>query len=220
MGIFEDTEAPSAAEPPADPFGHLEKTIDQQTWAKAKTSRLTELTDASSRLSSDPYLVSLALRRRFREEKKVMLEKQGRDDGLRERFGLAEDVDLGEEDVEFGREKWEAGRERRGLPVDEMSGGEMSIRAVAGTPSVRKGKGRAGDGTSPSLVQVLRKTTAKRYDPFAGATEVFLSAGLSGTGGLRVGGKVKDLTVPAKGFETDRTEVPMGGGLLAGYDSD
>jgi coiled-coil domain-containing protein 130 len=224
---FSDTEAPSAADLPADPFGHLEKTVDQQTWVKAKSSRLTELTDSSSRLSSDPYLVSSALRRRFREEKKVMLEKQGRDDGLRERFGLAEDVDLGDEDVEMTREKWEAGRERRGLPVEApISSGQMSVRAVAGTPNVRKGKGRIrdGGGQSPSLVQVLRKTTAKKYDPFADAAGVFQWAGLGGESGIKTKGRIKDPEVLRRlsggvGGAKER-DVGMTGGLLAGYGSD
>ena len=227
-----DTEAPSAAEPPADPFGHLEKTVDQQTWAKAKTSRLSELTDSSSRLSSDPYLVSSALRRRFREEKKVLLEKQGRDDGMRERYGLAEDVDLGDDEIEKGREMWEVGRERRGLPVAGVSGWEGSVVAVAGTPGIRrKGKSRAGDGSSPALAQALRKTTARKYDPFGTAVGALFPTGLGGEGGMKVKGKIKDSGVVAelagglrvaKGRETVMTTTPavMEGGLLAGYGSD
>lgn len=187
-----DTEAPSASEPPADPFDHLEKTINQQTWAKQKASHLTDLLDASNRLSADPYMVSSALRRRFREEKKVILEKQGRDDGLREKYGLHEEVDLGDEDVEKSRAMWEARREARGLPVGdgdgvdqesasgwEDSGPSVAGSSTAGTPrtmpgSLRKGKGRETDG-SPSLAQVLRKSTAKRYDPFADAADALLA---------------------------------------------
>ena len=154
-----------------------------------------------------------------------MLEKQGRDDDLRERFGLAEDVDLGEEDIERSREMWEAGRERRGLLVDEVSGAGMSVRAVAGTPSVRRGKATAVDGAPSSLVKVLRQTTAKKYDPFAGAAEVFSTAGLNGQGGskFKVRGKIKDpgvLDGLGGGLQVTREDVGMPGGLLAGYGSD
>lgn len=205
-----DTEAPSASEPPADPFDHLEKTVNQQAWAKQKASHLTDLLDASNRLSADPYMVSSALRRRFREEKKVILEKQGRDDGLREKYGLREDVDLGEEDVEKSRAMWEARREARGLPVSgdtgdrESESGDRddSQQSVAGpstvgtprsmTGSLRKGKGREIDG-SPSLAQVLRRSTVKKYDPFAGAADALLAGSpTQGTTPSRLRLKTKD----------------------------
>jgi coiled-coil domain-containing protein 130 len=179
--------------PPDDPFGHIEKTIDQQTWAKQNTSRISELTDASDRLSSDPYVVSAALRRRFREEKKEMLEKQGRDDGLRERYGLHEEVDLGVEEVALGREMWEAGRERLGLPLDDGSlggQGESSVRAVKGTPKYSaKGKGK---GDIPDLGSLLRKTTARKYDPFSDAADAFIFGTESLIGPQRSRLKTKD----------------------------
>jgi coiled-coil domain-containing protein 130 len=181
------------------------------------------LQDSADRLSSDPYVVSSALRRRFREEKKILLEKQGRDDGLRERYGLHDDVDLGEEDVEKAREKWEAGRERRGLPVEEpeLKGAEASVRAVMGTPRPR-GKERiesAGD-----LAKVLRKTTAKKYDPFGDAMEG-LFGGSAGT--MKLKGKIKDAAVlesPGIKERTDKPAIPavegLAGGLLSGYGSE
>lgn len=231
-----DTEAPSAADPPADPFSATEKTIDQQTWAKTKTSRITELADESDKLSFDPYAVSTSLRRKFREEKKVMLEKQGRDEGLREKYGLHEEVDLGEEDVEDGRARWEAGRERRGLPVEEEA--EGSLAGAAGTPVVsarRHGKGRASDastGASPSLAQVLRKSTKRKYDPFADAADAFLASASGTTGVRRIPGMPKrgrtedperTGATPAKMVSKGKGVVPIlgvVGGLLAGYGSD
>jgi coiled-coil domain-containing protein 130 len=245
-----DTEAPSASEPAADPFAQTEKTIDQKQWAKKNTSRITELSLASARLSSDPYAVSSALRRRFREEKKVLLDKQDRDGDLRERYGLHEDVDLGEEEVGLSREMWEAGRERKGLAVEPEgegsdAGGE-SVRAIAGTPgSAIKGKGRAnglGDSASPSLAQVLRRSTARKYDPFGDAADLLLGAGALGStsasrgiGGGRVRGKIKDPAIGAAVTGTRAAKekeeaaaggngigigMGLGGGLLAGYGSD
>ncbi|ORY34828.1 hypothetical protein BCR39DRAFT_585776 [Naematelia encephala] len=215
-----DTEAPSAAEPAADPFAGLEKTIDQQTWAKSNTSRLTELTQASARISADPYAVSVHIRRRFREEKRVMLEKQGRDDDLRERYGLAEEVQLGEEDVERGREVWEAARERRGLPIDDVSGG-------TGAPVIRRNGNGNGKGKAVDLAQVLRKTTTRKYDPFGEAME-----SVSSPGPIRTKGRIKDPIVLgglAAGMKSAKVaEKPKpashglagAGGLLAGYGSD
>lgn len=227
-----DTEAPSAADAPVDPFAATEKTIDQQTWAKAKTSRITELYDSSDRLSSDPFEVSMSLRRKFRNEKKVMLEKQGRDDGLREKYGLHEEVDLGEEDVEDGRARWEAGRERRGLPIEESDLGEGSNVGIKGTPYRPKGKRRAIDtGSTVDLARVLRKSTKRKYDPFAEAADAFLSFPRPSTpreiASLPKRGKIKDpggiAATPAKLVVKEKVvlgSLGKAGGLLAGYGSD
>lgn len=227
--LTSDTEAPSASQPPEDPFGHIEKTIDQQTWAKQNSSRISELSHASDRLSSDPYLVSAALRRRFREEKKEMLEKQGRDDELRGKYGLHDDVDLGVEDVELGREMWEAGRERLGLPLEtgEDATGESSIRATGGTPRlVKNGKAK---GDPPDLGSLLRRTTARKYDPFSDAADAFLSG--SPVASVRIKAKVKDKepggrAAQEKGMDGLQGGLAGGGSvrsgmaILAGYDSD
>lgn len=221
--LIPDTEAPSAAEPPADPFAHIEKTIDQQTWVKTKTSRLTELQQSADRLSSDPYVVSAALRRKFREEKKIMLEKQGRDDDVRARYGLHDDVDLGVEDVEKSREMWEAGRERAGLPIEEAESGlDASVRAVNGAPRTR---GPERIGGSLDLAKALRKTTARKYDPFADVMDDLFSASKPSP---RARPKVSERVVEAttKKEDTPSTIDPtptfagLGGGLLAGYGSD
>lgn len=219
-----DTEAPSAADAPADPFAHIEKTIDQQTWVQTKKARLTELQESADRLSSDPYVVSTALRRKFREEKKVMLEKQGRDDGLKEKYGLHDDMDLGDEDVEKSRAIWEAGRERAGLPIEDNTtdSAESSVRGVAGTPRPR---GQDRSGGKVDLVSVLRKTTAKKYDPFADAVDSLFSAT---SVRMKTKSKGKDLSSESEKKGTGkRPETPksvavasLGGGLLSGYASD
>jgi coiled-coil domain-containing protein 130 len=219
-----DTEAPSAADAPADPFAHIEKTVDQATWAKTNTTRISELSHISDRQSFDPYLVSSALRRRFRQDKKIALEKQLRDDGVKGKYGLHDDVDLGGEDVELGREMWEAQREAAGLAVGpaEINPGECSTRAIKGTPVTRRGKGRAGDistGT-PDLGSLLRKTTAKKYDPFSDGVEAWFSGSPNTTRGRS---KVKEVAVKLEEPEPpDRTEAAMRTGMavLAGYDSD
>lgn len=180
-------------------------------------------------MSSDPYVVSSALRRRFREDKKVALEKQGRDDGLRDRYGLHEEVDLGNEDVELGREMWEAGRERAGLAIEGAGSGsssgaggaeqfESSTRATKGTPVTRKGKGRAGGETTPDLASLLRKTTAKKYDPFSDSFDSLPT--VSPSIPVRVRTRLKEAP------KTDHPDAPLpaklagGMAVLAGYESD
>lgn len=109
------------------------------------------------------------------------MEKQGRDDDMRERYALADDVDLGDEDVEGDRARWEAGRERRGLPVLAIEGegaeGGESVRAVHGTPALRTPRiGGSAAAGGPALAQVLRQSTKRRYDPFADSADGFSSA--------------------------------------------
>lgn len=139
-----------------------------------------------------------------------MLEKQLRDEGVRERYGLGDEVDLGEEDVERARGKWIAARERAGLSVDGTEGlafeGGDSVRAVRGTPSNPLGStpsaGPAASATctttpsaSPSLAQVLRQSTKRRYDPFADAADAFMSSSPASKkipAPTRLRGKTKD----------------------------
>lgn len=140
-------------------------------------------------------------------------------------------MELGEEDVEGERARWEAARERRGLPVGENEDvGGSSVRGQVGTPVVRRnGKGKAIEGGTPDLARSLRKSTAKKYDPFAAGLDGF---GLSGTGGtptLMAKGRIKNpiavlsLLGRASIAEKEKAMSPsigLGNGLLAGYSSD
>ncbi|OXG25427.1 coiled-coil domain-containing protein 130 [Cryptococcus neoformans Ze90-1] len=225
-----DTEAPSASDTAtADPIAHLEKTIDQQEWAKKGTSRLTELTRQSARLSADPYAVSAALRKKFREEKKVMIEKQDRDDAMKERYGLGEDVDLGDEAVEGGREEWKAGRIEKGLHVPGSS--TFSVKGVDRSIGQQKGIGKGRLNDSPAhLAEVLRKSTAKKYNPFDSPVAGFGSPSSSSTllEGLGARARMKEMAIPRrkKSVEgrvvnvTDDSSGDVSFGLLSGYGSD
>jgi coiled-coil domain-containing protein 130 len=188
-------------------------------------------------MSADPYVVSSALRRRFREDKKIALEKQGRDDGLRDRYGLHDEVDLGVEDVELGKAMWEAGRERLGLPVDSGEAGpstrgeaglDSSVRATRGTPLTRNGKvkGRAESTTStPDLASLLRKTTAKKYDPFSDSLDTLFSGSVTPTLPVRVKSRLKEAPIKNESPIVKTPDPParsLGTGMavLAGYESD
>jgi coiled-coil domain-containing protein 130 len=150
---------------------------------------------------------------------------------LRAKYGLHDEVDLGDEDVEDGRAKWEAGRERRGLPVEDAVFAEGSTAGAVGTPSAprRNGKGRATDGASVSLAQVLRKSTKRKYDPFAEAADLFLAVPRPALpreiAGLPKRGRIKETegmaATPAKIVIQEKIGRPsMTLGVLAGYASD
>lgn len=159
-----------------------------------------------------------------------MLEKQGRDDGLKERYGLAEDVDLGDESVERGREMWEAGRERAGLPIEPSGSedgaaeeGSDSVRALSGSPAPGKagGSGAGRGNATPDLGSLLRKTTARRYDPFASAADG-LFGGTPTTTKAKARAREPPPLVEPSPVKQPEEPAPITGGLavLAGYDSD
>ncbi|KAL7425022.1 Protein saf4 [Cryptotrichosporon argae] len=206
-----DTEKPSASEPPADPFAHIEKTVEQVTQAASKQSRLTELTEHSARLSADPYAVSAALRRRFRKEKRAALEKQARDDGVRRRYGLDDDIDLGDDgDVEGGREMWETARENMGLPVGPPTPGGAASSSTAPPAAIAVSKAE--------LSALIRRNTKRRYDPFDDFETTFATPRARGR--IEVGGSAPERTVRVATKEVATPTPTAIGGLLAGYESD
>lgn len=168
--------------------------------------------------------MSSALRRRFRDDKKIALEKQGRDDGLRERYGLHDEVDLGGEDVQLGREMWEAGRERAGLAIEAGPSGSSELdntsRAIRGTPVSAKGKGRANE-TTPDLASLLRKTTAKKYDPFSDSLDSLFAGSPNLPVKVRTRPKEAPPRIDPPPAKLDKPPASLSGlTVLAGYESD
>jgi len=107
-----DTEKGNAG--PSDPLAALEKSTDAQTHlTKVQMPRLESLLSVSEHYNSDPYALSLKVRKRFRQEKKVEKEKQAADDRIKGRYGLPETLRLVEEDDDIkseAREGWRKGR--------------------------------------------------------------------------------------------------------------
>ncbi|KAJ7718846.1 hypothetical protein B0H14DRAFT_2271485, partial [Mycena olivaceomarginata] len=75
-----------------DPLASLERTVDAQNGLFQAPHRLEALAEASERYDSDPFAVSSKVRKRFREEKKVV--KKGADDEIKSRYGLPETLSL------------------------------------------------------------------------------------------------------------------------------
>src|ERR1700733_8388626 len=78
-----------------DPLAALEKTTDAQNHlTKVQVPRLESLQSVSEHYNSDPYSLSLKVRKRFREEKKLDKAKKAVDDGIRGKYALPEDLTL------------------------------------------------------------------------------------------------------------------------------
>ncbi|GAA5895386.1 hypothetical protein JCM5296_002393 [Sporobolomyces johnsonii] len=127
--IVIDTAASTSTAPP-DPFASLEKSVSQKTRALSESARLSSLYEQSSAQWSDPYAASSALRASFRKKKKLILESEGRAEGVRDKFGLGERVRVEDlrtparkEDVEEERRLWDEAKKQR-AGVDEARKGK------------------------------------------------------------------------------------------------
>jgi coiled-coil domain-containing protein 130 len=119
----------------SDPLAALEKSTDAQTrLTKVQMPRLESLQSASEHYNSDPYSLSLKVRKRFRAEKKVEKEKQTVDDLIKGRYGLPETLHLVDDDDDVkleAKEGWQKGRRelgmRRGAKRQRLSLGTTSL---------------------------------------------------------------------------------------------
>ena len=75
--------------------------------------RLELLQTVSEHYNSDPYKLSLKVRQRFREEKKIEKQKLAVDNELKLRYGLPEALNLAPDDEvrAEAKQEWERGRE-------------------------------------------------------------------------------------------------------------
>ena len=98
-----------------DPLAALEKTTDAQNHlTKVQVPRLESLQSVSQHYNSDPYSLSLKVRKRFRDEKKIEGKKKDADDQIRGRYGLPESLKLVEDDAlatEDAKRMWRQGRQ-------------------------------------------------------------------------------------------------------------
>lgn len=133
----QDTEAPTASEPPPDAFSALEKDTHQKTALNTTSDRLEALAKLSYRTTSDPYTMSQHLRARHRQEKRRQEGKERKDQEIRDRFGLGERVKLLDS-------------------LDESESSKEWSRARQGRST----------GTNDFSATTLRNNTLKRYHPF------------------------------------------------------
>ncbi|KAE9401449.1 DUF572-domain-containing protein [Gymnopus androsaceus JB14] len=132
---------------PADPLAALEKSTDAKNHqTKVQIPRLESLLDASDQYNSDPYSLSLKVRKHFREDKKIRKEKEKSDTQVKDRYALPTTLTLVDEDAETikdAKEQWQKGRE-------EILLRESKRRKLAVETSI-----------TPSSSRSLRPTTSK-----------------------------------------------------------
>ncbi|BGP42520.1 Protein saf4 [Rhodotorula kratochvilovae] len=83
--------AASTSTAPPDPFASLEKTVTQKARALSEAERLHTLEAHNSARWSDPFAASRALRASFRTKKARIVASEKKAEGVRERFGLADE---------------------------------------------------------------------------------------------------------------------------------
>jgi len=178
-----DTEKGNAG--PSDPLAVLEKVTDAQTHlTKVQMPRLESLQGASEHYNSDPYALSVKVRKRFRTEKKVEKEKQAVDDQIKDQYGLPETLRLVEDDDDAkseARVEWEKGRKelevrenakKRRLSLDRtvlpVSSSSMASRSRLVSSLSSSSQSRRG--TSSNVVTSLRarilENTARQSNSF------------------------------------------------------
>jgi coiled-coil domain-containing protein 130 len=101
-----------------DPLVALEKTTDAQRHMETvQKPRIESLQGMSEHYNSDPYSLSLKVRKRFREEKKVEVARRQADDTIKGRYGLPATLRLLEDDekaVQDARSQWASAKKALG----------------------------------------------------------------------------------------------------------
>jgi len=93
----------------------LEKSTDAKNYlTKVQVPRLEALQIVSEHYNSDPYTLSLKVRKRFREEKKLENERTAADNEIKTRYALPELLSLAADDDEVKAEakrEWHRGQQ-------------------------------------------------------------------------------------------------------------
>ncbi|KAH9481543.1 Coiled-coil domain-containing protein 130 [Psilocybe cubensis] len=171
-----DTEKEGA---PVDPLAALEKITDAKThMEKVQKPRIESLQNVSEHYNSDPYSLSLKVRKRFRENKKIELKKKQVDDNIKERYGLPATMSLLEDDdkaVEAAKSEWlkakqdhderEAKRRKTTLDITSLSSSGSSSRSLAKSLKIPASGSGSGSGSGSDALSLLRskilRNTAK-----------------------------------------------------------
>lgn len=107
---------PDKKDTPDDPLAALEKTSEAQAnLTKVQIPRLEALQSVSEHYNADPYTLSLKVRKKFREEKKIDQQKRKADDELKGRYGLPVSFSLLEDDAkarEEAKSAWEEAKQK------------------------------------------------------------------------------------------------------------
>lgn len=162
---------------PADPLAALEKSTDAKNHqTKVQIPRLESLMDVSEQYNSDPYSLSLKVRKHFREDKKVRKEKEKLDTQVKDRYALPTTLSLVTEDAETikdAKEQWQKGREeislreskrrKLGVQTSIMPSSSRSLRPNSTSSSLKTSSSSAAE----SLRARILGNTARQFRPTA-----------------------------------------------------
>jgi coiled-coil domain-containing protein 130 len=148
-----------------DAFAAVEKGISQKAQALSAAQRLDALGDLNDDRWSDPYTHSKRLRKSFRQEKRVRVAVEAKDDAIRDRYGLGRDIKLIEEKPEEARAAAQAFQSgRRAREADEA---RKRRRIEASTTTLGK---PVKSLPSPSVADTLKSRlliqSRQSSDPF------------------------------------------------------
>lgn len=118
-----------------DPLAALEKSTEAQNYMnQVQKPRIEALQTVADHYSSDPYSLSLKVRKRFREEKKVEKEKTAADNELKGRYGLPEELVLQRETTETAQQDREAWLKAKSEMQERESSKKRKLEMVGITP--------------------------------------------------------------------------------------
>lgn len=156
-------------EGPVDPLAALEKTTEAQNHMNnVQKPRIEALQSLADHYGSDPYSLSLKVRKRFRVEKKIEKEKQEADKELKGKYGLPEELSLvsaEDEDIRTqAKEEWLKGKQMLESRQNAKKRKLVEIDLVPSGPSSRSAPKVTSTSSDPvaSLRARILGNTARR----------------------------------------------------------
>jgi coiled-coil domain-containing protein 130 len=126
--------------------------------------RIESLQSVSEHYNGDPYSLSLKVRKRFREEKKIELAKRQADDAIKGRYGLPETLRLLEEDekaVQEARSRWAIAK----ITLGEQESKRRRISSSAPSQSSSTAVNAVDSLRTKILQNTAKKSTILRTKP-------------------------------------------------------
>lgn len=117
---------------------------------KVQIPRLESLQSHSDQYGSDPYALSLKVRKKFRVEKKIEKEKEAADSSLKGKYGLPETLSLAAESDESraqAKEEWMKGRQELEMRQNSK---KRKLVETGVVPASRLAPALRRSGTAPS----------------------------------------------------------------------
>lgn len=170
---------------PVDPLAALEKSTDAQNHMNnVQVPRLEAIQSLADHYGSDPYSLSVKVRKRFREVKKIEKKQEAADTQVKGRYGLPEELKLTAETEETrleAKEEWSkaqkelAARESKRRKLEPIG---LVPRASTSSSLSARSTGASGSGRSSAAdllrARILQNTARRTVKPTAPAKPLTL----------------------------------------------